>query len=96
MIIGLILLLPIGLFFGAIIIISPFQFIRILWEDGASRGGVNHACDWWINPLSKATDGRGLMILGGLVVYFVVCMAFLGYHGWVCERFGIDSPLEKR
>jgi hypothetical protein len=93
----MILALPMVLFFGAIIFISPFQFIYMWFADASSGGaGLNHSNDWWLNPLAKVTDGHGLVIFLGIIVYLILLFALMGYHALVWDKFEIDSPLQKR
>jgi hypothetical protein len=93
LIVGIIVIMPFVLLMAVIIFWSPFQFIWTFWADGISGGsGLNHANDWWLDPLVRITTGHGLMIFFGVIVCFIVWIALLGYHSWVCEKFGIDSP----
>ena len=88
---GLLLMLPLVFLMVAIIFLSPFQFIWMWWSEGMGRGGVDHSCDWWTNPLGQAIGYMGWWTVPYILLYFASWISLIAYHCWICEKFNIKS-----
>jgi hypothetical protein len=96
MVLGFLLALPFVLLVMAIMIIFPFQMFMIWWDDVTMNATINHACDWWLNPLWEVTKGHLVMSFLYVILYFVSMISFLIFHVWLCETFKINSPLSRK